>query len=182
MPGGRRFSAASRAAISGPAARPTAPPRNAASATPISSATDGTRGGSYPSAGALVDVIESEWGESGSHRFVVLTGGEPLLQVDDGLLDALHDRGFAIAVETNGTIEPPSGLDWICVSPEGGNRAARPLRATSSSWFIRSRAHRRRHSPVLRSSASRCNRWTGRNLPTTPRAPSIIACGIRNGG
>jgi 7-carboxy-7-deazaguanine synthase (Cx14CxxC type) len=82
--------------------------------------TDGTRGGSYPSAGALVDVIESEWGESGSHRFVVLTGGEPLLQVDDGLLDALHDRRFAIAVETNGTIEPPSGLDWLCVSPKAG--------------------------------------------------------------
>ena len=82
--------------------------------------TDGTRGGSYRSAEALVDVIEDEWGTGGSGRFVVLTGGEPLLQVDNALLDALHDRGFAIAVETNGTIEPPSGLDWLCVSPKAG--------------------------------------------------------------
>jgi 7-carboxy-7-deazaguanine synthase len=82
--------------------------------------TDGTRGGSYRSAEALVKVIEDEWGTGGSGRFVVLTGGEPLLQVDDALLDALHDRGFAIAVETNGTIEPPSGLDWLCVSPKAG--------------------------------------------------------------
>src|SRR3954463_4796345 len=59
--------------------------------------TDGTRGGSYRTARALVDVIESEWGGSGSHRFVVLPGGEPLLQADDALLDALHGRGFAIA-------------------------------------------------------------------------------------
>jgi 7-carboxy-7-deazaguanine synthase (Cx14CxxC type) len=82
--------------------------------------TDGTRGGSYQSAGGLVDVIEEQWGGTGSHRFVVLTGGEPLLQADDGLLDALHDRGFTIAVETNGTIEPPAGLDWLCVSPKAG--------------------------------------------------------------
>jgi 7-carboxy-7-deazaguanine synthase (Cx14CxxC type) len=82
--------------------------------------TDGTRGGSYRSAEALVDVIEDEWGPGGSGRFVVLTGGEPLLQVDDALLDALHDRGFAVAVETNGTIEPPRGLDWLCVSPKAG--------------------------------------------------------------
>jgi 7-carboxy-7-deazaguanine synthase (Cx14CxxC type) len=82
--------------------------------------TDGTRGSSYRSAEALVDVIEDEWGTGGIGRFVVLTGGEPLLQVDDALLDALHDRGFSIAVETNGTVDPPSGLDWLCVSPKAG--------------------------------------------------------------
>src|SRR4051795_1304259 len=82
--------------------------------------TDGTRGGSYRSAETLVEAIENEWGTGGSGRFVVLTGGEPLLQVDNSLLDALHDRGFAIAVETNGTIEPPRGLDWLCVSPKAG--------------------------------------------------------------
>jgi 7-carboxy-7-deazaguanine synthase (Cx14CxxC type) len=82
--------------------------------------TDGTRGGSYRSAEALVDVIEEEWGAGASGRFVVLTGGEPLLQVDGELLEALHDRGFAIAVETNGTIDAPRGLDWLCVSPKAG--------------------------------------------------------------
>jgi 7-carboxy-7-deazaguanine synthase len=82
--------------------------------------TDGTRGGSYPSAAILVDAIEAEWGSSGSHRFVVLTGGEPLLQAYDDLLGALHERGFSVAVETNGTIDPPTGLDWLCVSPKAG--------------------------------------------------------------
>jgi 7-carboxy-7-deazaguanine synthase len=82
--------------------------------------TDGTRGGSYRSVAALVDVIEEEWGAGDKDRFVVLTGGEPLLQADDALLHALHARGFAIAVETNGTIDPPGGLDWLCVSPKAG--------------------------------------------------------------
>lgn len=81
---------------------------------------DGTRGGQYASAQELVDVIESEWGANQNHRFAVLTGGEPLLQVDGELLDTLHARGFAIAVETNGTIDPPSGFDWLCVSPKAG--------------------------------------------------------------
>ena len=83
--------------------------------------TDGTRGGSYPSAPALADTIADEWGPAREHRFVVLTGGEPLLQADAALLDALHARGFSIAVETNGTIDPPAGLDWICVSPKAGS-------------------------------------------------------------
>lgn len=82
--------------------------------------TDGTRGGHYASARQLVDAIEDEWGADPNRRFTVLTGGEPLLQVDDELLDALHARGFAIAVETNGTIEPPAALDWLCVSPKAG--------------------------------------------------------------
>ena len=81
---------------------------------------DGTRGGRYVSAQDLVDVIENEWGASRDHRFVVMTGGEPLLQVDGHLLDALRARGFTLAVETNGTIDPPPGLDWICVSPKAG--------------------------------------------------------------
>src|SRR5690242_15763227 len=82
--------------------------------------TDGTRGGSYRFAMDLVDAIEDEWGLGETDRFVVLTGGEPLLQIDDELLNALHDRGFSIAVETNGTIDPPAGLDWLCVSPKAG--------------------------------------------------------------
>src|SRR3954470_20858062 len=72
--------------------------------------TDGTRGGSSPDADALADVMADEGGRERAHRFAVLTGGEPLLQVDAPLLDALHVRGFAVAVETNGTLDPPAGL------------------------------------------------------------------------
>ncbi len=80
--------------------------------------TDGEGGGKFKSAQLLADEIATHWGETPSHRFVVLTGGEPLLQVDAELTEALHARGFTIAVETNGTIVPPPGLDWICVSPK----------------------------------------------------------------
>ncbi len=80
--------------------------------------TDGDGGGKFRTADLLAGEIASHWGETPAHRFVVLTGGEPLLQVDTALIDALHARGFAIAVETNGTVEPPPGLDWICVSPK----------------------------------------------------------------
>ena len=83
--------------------------------------TDGTRGGRYATAENLADAIEAEWAAGNNNeRWVVLTGGEPLLQVDRALIDALHDCGFAVAVETNGTINPPSGLDWLCVSPKAG--------------------------------------------------------------
>lgn len=87
---------------------------------------DGTGGGRFADAAALAQAIATEWGETPDHRFVVLTGGEPLLQVDAALTAALHDQGFTIAVETNGTQEAPPGLDWICVSPKAGA----PLRLT----------------------------------------------------
>jgi 7-carboxy-7-deazaguanine synthase len=79
---------------------------------------DGTLGGRYESAAALAGRISETWGEARTHRFVVLTGGEPLLQVDPALIDALHAEGFAIALETNGTIAAPPGIDWVCVSPK----------------------------------------------------------------
>jgi len=79
---------------------------------------DGENGGRYE-AGALADRVEALWG-SAQRRLVVVTGGEPLLQLDAPLIDALHDRGFEIAVETNGTLPAPAGLDWICVSPKAG--------------------------------------------------------------
>ena len=82
--------------------------------------TDGTLGGRYASAEALADAISGQWSGRDLDRFTVLTGGEPLLQLDTALIAALHARGFAIAVETNGTIAPPDGLDWICVSPKAG--------------------------------------------------------------
>jgi 7-carboxy-7-deazaguanine synthase (Cx14CxxC type) len=77
-------------------------------------------GGKFPSATALAERIEALWPSGRAHRYVVLTGGEPLLQVDRALLDALHAKGFEIAVETNGTVAAPSGIDWICVSPKAG--------------------------------------------------------------
>ena len=82
--------------------------------------TDGTLGGRYASAGELADTISAQWTGKDANRYVVLTGGEPMLQLDSLLVDALHARGFAIGVETNGTILPPEGLDWICVSPKAG--------------------------------------------------------------
>jgi 7-carboxy-7-deazaguanine synthase len=78
-------------------------------------------GGRYPDPGALADAIASLWPAGGDgDRFVVCTGGEPLLQLDEPLIGALHARGFAVAVETNGTQAAPPGLDWICVSPKAG--------------------------------------------------------------
>ena len=82
--------------------------------------TDGTLGGRYGSADQLADTVAAQWTGANADRYVVLTGGEPLLQVDRPLIDALHARGFEIGVETNGTIAPPEGMDWICVSPKAG--------------------------------------------------------------
>ena len=83
--------------------------------------TDGTLGGKFSDAGALADRIAAQWPDSGAaHRFVVMTGGEPLLQIDDALIAALHAHGFLIAVETNGTLAAPAGIDWLCVSPKAG--------------------------------------------------------------
>jgi 7-carboxy-7-deazaguanine synthase (Cx14CxxC type) len=81
---------------------------------------DGTHGGRYPAADSLADAIEAQWQGGPENRLAVLTGGEPLLQVDAALIAALHARAFRIAVETNGTQPAPPGLDWICVSPKSG--------------------------------------------------------------
>ena len=83
--------------------------------------TDGPGGGRFASAGELAAAVAAAWppAEPG-RRFVVCTGGEPLLQLDSELLQALHGEGFEIAVETNGTLAPPDGIDWLCVSPKAG--------------------------------------------------------------
>jgi 7-carboxy-7-deazaguanine synthase len=82
--------------------------------------TGGTNGGRYKTAAALANRIAALWPADALARFVVCTGGEPLLQLDPPLIDALHARGFEVAFETNGTIPPPPGLDWVCVSPKVG--------------------------------------------------------------
>jgi 7-carboxy-7-deazaguanine synthase len=79
---------------------------------------DGENGGRYE-AEALAGKVNALWGV-GERKLVVITGGEPLLQLDAELIDALHARGFAIAVETNGTLAAPEGIDWLCVSPKAG--------------------------------------------------------------
>jgi 7-carboxy-7-deazaguanine synthase (Cx14CxxC type) len=79
---------------------------------------DGEGGGRFATPAALAAAVEAAWRGGAGHRLAVLTGGEPLLQVDAPLLEALHARGFEVALETNGTIAAPQGVDWICVSPK----------------------------------------------------------------
>jgi len=79
---------------------------------------DGPGGGRFADAGALAQAVEAAWTGGPDNRLVVLTGGEPLLQLDEALIAALHARGFALALETNGTLHAPPGVDWICVSPK----------------------------------------------------------------
>lgn len=82
--------------------------------------TDGPGGGKFSRADGLADHVESLWGESRERRLVVITGGEPMLQLDEALIDALHRRSFRIAVESNGTLPAVEGIDWLCVSPKAG--------------------------------------------------------------
>jgi len=120
--------------------------------------TDGTGGGRFATAVDLAAAARRAWPvEAGSRPFVVCTGGEPLLQLDAALIDALHAAGFTIAIETNGTCAPPGGLDWICVSPKAG--APLTLRAGDE---LKRRC---------RSAISSCSRWTGRSARATPPSP-----------
>ena len=81
---------------------------------------DGENGGRYE-ASELAAKVAALWGDGREHRYVVMTGGEPMLQVDDALVDALHAQGFTIAIESNGTIAAHPGIDWLCISPKAGS-------------------------------------------------------------
>jgi 7-carboxy-7-deazaguanine synthase (Cx14CxxC type) len=83
--------------------------------------TDGENGGKFGDAGALAAAVAALWGADRQGRFVVVTGGEPMLQLDAPLIDALHDAGFEIAVESNGTLPAEPGIDWLCISPKAGS-------------------------------------------------------------
>ncbi len=83
--------------------------------------TDGVGGGKFAEADALAAHVAALWGEGGDNRLVVITGGEPMLQLDLALVDALHNEGFRIAVESNGTLTAVAGIDWLCVSPKAGS-------------------------------------------------------------
>jgi 7-carboxy-7-deazaguanine synthase (Cx14CxxC type) len=82
--------------------------------------TDGEGGGKFASPDELAAHVEGLWGAGEEQRLVVITGGEPMLQLDEALIAALHERGFRVAAETNGTLPATPGLDWICVSPKAG--------------------------------------------------------------
>ena len=82
--------------------------------------TDGSQGGKFASADALADHVADIWGRGEQRRLVVITGGEPMLQLDDALVAALHERGFRVAIETNGTLPVARAVDWVCVSPKAG--------------------------------------------------------------
>ncbi len=85
---------------------------------------DGIGGGKFEAAKELADAIETAWRSTAAgpqQRYVVFTGGEPLLQLDETLIAALHQKGFEVAIETNGTIQVPKGVDWVCVSPKAGS-------------------------------------------------------------
>jgi 7-carboxy-7-deazaguanine synthase len=84
--------------------------------------TDGDGGGKFTSAAILADAVAGCWAAGTGNRYVVITGGEPLLQLDAALIDALHAHSFEIGVETNGTIAAPDGVDWLCVSPKAGSK------------------------------------------------------------
>ena len=83
--------------------------------------TDGLGGGKFADADALAAAVEGFWGPGSERRFAVLTGGEPMLQVDDALVEALHARGFRIAIESNGTLPAHPDIDWVCISPKAGS-------------------------------------------------------------
>ena len=83
--------------------------------------TDGLGGGRFADAQALADAALGFWGERTEGRYIVLTGGEPMLQIDDALVDALHARGFTVAIESNGTLPAHPGIDWVCISPKAGS-------------------------------------------------------------
>jgi 7-carboxy-7-deazaguanine synthase (Cx14CxxC type) len=82
--------------------------------------TDGEGGGKFTTADQLAEKVEDMWASDSKERLVVITGGEPMLQLDSALIDALHSRGFRVAVESNGTLPAVPGIDWLCISPKAG--------------------------------------------------------------
>ncbi len=84
--------------------------------------TDGVNGGKFASAESLAEQVERLWGRGAEQRLVVVTGGEPMLQLDPALIEALHARGFRVAAESNGTLAAVRGIDWLCISPKAGTQ------------------------------------------------------------
>lgn len=145
-------------------------------------ATDGPRGGRFKSPGDLAAAMRAARPAGrATPCLAVCTGGEPLLQLDPPLIDALHRAGFRIAIETNGTQPVPPGIDWICVSPKAGA----PLvveRGDELKLVFPSRARNPDVSRVLPSVISSCSRWTVRRAIAIPGSRWISALRTRTGG
>ena len=133
-------------------------------------------GGKFDSAGALADAIAQKWpgAAASGKRFAVLTGGEPLLQLDSYLIGALRARGFEIAVETNGTIQAPPGLDWLCVSPKAG-ADLRQLNGDELKLVYPQPLSTPRTSRASRSAISSCSPWTAPTGTPTRKPHCAIA-------
>jgi len=142
--------------------------------------TDGPGGGRFATASSLAQAIGVCWGDEPRDRLVVCTGGEPLLQLDTALIEALHAQGFSIAVETNGTIAAPVGLDWICVSPKADAALAQTSGQELKLVYPQSGVDPARFE-ALASSVFRCSLSTGPTARPTPRPPSPIVFPTRAG-
>jgi len=136
--------------------------------------TDGVGGGKFADADALADHVAALWGDGADGRFVVVTGGEPMLQLDGALVDALHARGFTIAAESNGTLPATAGIDWLCISPKAGSEVvqrtptAKRRSKHRSGWRWRGRCGASRFRRI-RSSACPDDKEKGRR--GEPRRP-----------
>lgn len=141
---------------------------------------DGGGGGRFHDADALADAVAAHWNAGCGRRFVVLTGGEPLLQVDAELLRALKSRNFEIAVETNGTVAAPDGIDWICVSPKAGapllQTLGDELKLVYPQIDLRPETSKASISDIFC-----CNPWTGRLWPKIRLRRSPSAWPVRAG-
>ena len=136
--------------------------------------TNGPGGGKFADADPLARAAAAHWPKAAKGKpFIVCTGGEPLLQLDSAAIAALKDRGFEIGIETNGTLLPPPGIDWICVSPK----------ADAEQKLVRGDELKLIYPQDARISAiSSCSRWTMRTARSTPKPPRPIAWLTRNGG
>ncbi len=146
---------------------------------------DGPGGGRFDSTEALAAAIEEKWPRacqqaSAGRRFVVCTGGEPLLQLDAELIAALHARRFEIAVETNGTVSAPPGVDWLCVSPKAGAALRQPSGDELKLVYPQPEADPASFE-LLAFGISSCSRWTAPTAPPTPKPLCATASLIRSG-
>jgi organic radical activating enzyme len=142
---------------------------------------DGDGGGRFPGVQAVADAIADGWGPGLEARFVVFTGGEPLLQLGAELVEAVRAKGFFTAIETNGTLAAPAALTGSVSALRPARSFARsPVRNSNS--CSRNRAPRRNNSKDSRFNISFCSRWMAPSAPATPRWLSLIASLIRAGG
>jgi len=142
--------------------------------------TDGVGGGKFITAKQLALAIASTWGPAPQGRYVVFTGGEPLLQLDNALVQAVQQHGFKVAIETNGTLAAPAGIDWICVSPKG--QAPLALQAGNELKLVYPQTNARPEAFAhLSFEHFFLQPMDGPAQPKTPNKQCNTACAIRNG-